>query len=322
MAMRAPLALAPVVEPPRLQRVADYCIGRFTAMASPCEVLVASADEPLAAELCALAQSEALRIQNKFSRYQKGSVISRINASAGNILSTDAETAALLDYAAHCFALSDGLFDITSGVLRRAWRFDGSENLPEAAQVAALLPLVGWGKVMWEKNRIRLLVGMEIDFGGIGKEYAVDRAALLLTQRLQERGAEGVAFVINFGGDLFANAPRAPGVPWRVGIEDPQIQEAPRADGEGQGWAGTAQLQRGGLATSGDARRFLLKDGLRYSHILNPRTGYPEPGAPRSVSVAAATCLEAGTLSTLAMLQGTNARTWLKEQEADFWLVE
>jgi thiamine biosynthesis lipoprotein len=81
-------------------------------------------------------------------------------------------------------------------------------------------------------------------------------------------------------------------------------------------------LERGALATSGDSRRYLLKDGIRYGHILNPRTGWPVPGAPRSVTVAASSCTEAGFLATVALLQGSGAQGYLKEQGVRHWLLK
>jgi thiamine biosynthesis lipoprotein len=81
------------------------------------------------------------------------------------------------------------------------------------------------------------------------------------------------------------------------------------------------ELHRGGIATSGDARRFLLKDGIRYSHILNPLTGWPVKDAPRSITVLADTCTEAGILATLAMLQGTAAEQFLDEQQVKYWII-
>jgi thiamine biosynthesis lipoprotein len=81
------------------------------------------------------------------------------------------------------------------------------------------------------------------------------------------------------------------------------------------------ELEYGALATSGDAHRYLLKDGIRYSHILDARTGWPVHGAPRSVTVAASSCTEAGVLSTLAMLQGTEARKFLEQQGVRYWLL-
>jgi thiamine biosynthesis lipoprotein len=80
------------------------------------------------------------------------------------------------------------------------------------------------------------------------------------------------------------------------------------------------ELERGALATSGDSRRFLIKDGVRYGHILNPRTGWPVANSPRSVTVAASSCTEAGLLSTLALLQGAGAKQYLEEQGVRYWL--
>jgi thiamine biosynthesis lipoprotein len=280
--------------------------GRFAAMASPCEVLVEGAGEPLAAELAAAAETEALRIERKFSRYRDDSVIAAVHAARGREIEVDAETADLLDYAATCHALSGGLFDITSGVLRAVWRFDGSDRVPDPAAVQALLPHVGWTRVQWKRPRLVLPAGMELDLGGVGKEYAVDRTLALLQQR-----APQAALLVNFGGDLAVSGPRADGRPWQVGVERPGGHDA----------ALRLELAAGALATSGDARRFLLKDGMRLGHILDPRDGWPVRGAPRSVTVAAGRCIEAGTLATLALLQGAGAESWLAQHGAPHWVL-
>ena len=279
--------------------------GRFKAMASPCEVLIDAVDESRARALVARAEAEALRIEAKFSRYRSDSVVADIHARRGQRITVDDETAQLIDYADNCHSLSGGLFDITSGVLRAAWRFDGSDRLPTTAQVAALLPRVGWQRVSWQRPELTLPAGMEIDLGGIGKEYAVDRVLALLA------ADAGVPLLVNFGGDLAVSGPRADGSAWQVGIERPD-----RADA-----ALLLELAAGALATSGDARRHLLKDGVRYGHILDPRDGWPVRGAPRSVTVAAGRCSEAGTLATLAMLQGAQAEAWLATQGVPHWIL-
>jgi thiamine biosynthesis lipoprotein len=281
--------------------------GRFKAMASLCELLVDGADEPLARALLGRAAAEAQRIEAKFSRYRDDSVIAQMQRSRGQLLTVDDETALLLDYAAACHAMSDGLFDVTSGVLRGAWRFDGSDRVPPAAQVAALTSRVGWHKLRWQRPQLELPEGMEIDLGGIGKEYAVDRALALL------QAEAALPMLVNFGGDLAVSGPRVDGSAWQVGIEQP--------DAGRQSAALLLDLSAGALATSGDARRFLLKDGVRYGHILDPRDGWPVRGAPRSVTVAALRCVEAGTLATLAMLQGPRAEEWLARQGVPHWVV-
>ena len=273
-------------------------------MAGPCEILVETDSRNLAADLLACAREEALRIERTFSRYRDDGIVSRIHAARGRPVEVDGETAALLDFADQCHRLSGGSFDVTSGVLRRAWRFDGSDRIPTPEAVAAILPLVGWKKALWEKPTFTLPEGMEIDLGGIGKEYAVDRVHDLCAAR------SPAAFLVNFGGDLRASGPRADGTPWRVGIDDPRREGTPLH---------MVELLRGSLATSGDARRFLEKDGVRYPHVLDPRTGWPVTGAPRSITVAAPTCTEAGMLATFAMLQGAGAERFLEAEGVRCW---
>jgi len=283
-----------------------FSAATFTAMASPCELLLASADPALARRLGAIAAAEVWRIEDKYSRYRDASVVSRINREAGSDTPLDPETAALMDYALLCHSLSDGRFDISSGVLRRVWRFDGSDRLPEPAAVAALLELVGLDKVRWQAPQLCLRPGMELDFGGIGKEYAADRALALVSA-----AAPGLPALVNLGGDLCCN--RAPdAAPWQVGVERPE------AIGSA---AMVLELASGALATSGDTRRFLYRDGIRYGHILDPRTGWPVPDAPRSVTVAAPTCVEAGMLATFALLQGAAAEDFLRGQGVQFWCL-
>jgi thiamine biosynthesis lipoprotein len=274
-------------------------------MASPCEVHVAAGERELAERILALAAGEAARIEAKFSRYRRGNVVHAINTAQGRTVRVDDETARLLDYAAQLYDLSDGKFDVTSGVLRRAWRFDGSDRVPSREAVEALLPIVGWDKVHWSAPDITLPDGMEIDLGGIGKEYAVDRAAALVRPLSSQ-------CLLNFGGDLRALGPHTDGKPWRVGVES--LADSATA-------ARHIELTVGALATSGDARRYLSKDGVRYGHILDPTTGWPVAGAPRSVTVAAATCTQAGMLATLALLQGPDAETFLEAQGVQFWAL-
>lgn len=283
----------------------DFVLG-FRAMATPCEVRIETDDAGAAARAAHAAEAEARRIEVKFSRYRDDSVIGRINNAKGAPVEVDDETALLFDFAAHCHRVSDGLFDVTSGVLRRIWRFDGSDNIPSDAEVRALRRQIGWRKVEWNAPTIRMPEGMEIDLGGIGKEYAVDRAlaaARLLTD---------APILVNFGGDLAVSGPRGGGRRWAVAIES--------VDRSGEA-AAMLEIAAGALATSGDARRFLLRNGVRYSHILDPRKGRPVMGAPRSVTVAAQTCLEAGMVATLAMLQGRKAEKFLKRERAKAWCI-
>jgi thiamine biosynthesis lipoprotein len=290
-----------------LSRVDDYFAGRFTAMASPCELLLDADDWAEARAALAAAEGEAARIERKFSRYRTENIVHRINHADGHAVEVDPETASLIDYAATCHETSGGLFDITSGALRRIWKFDGSDRVPSPAAVEETLRHVGWHRVTWKNPTLILPAGMEIDLGGIGKEYAVDRAAALVAAETR------IAFLVNFGGDLYASGARRGGRVWSVGIDDPERT--------GDAALYRVELERGGLATSGDARRYLMWQGRRLGHILDPRTGWPVADAPRSVTVLGSSCIEAGTLSTFAYLQGAGAREFLEGQGVRFWIL-
>lgn len=272
-------------------------------MGSPCELLSEAGTMQEAERLVGIAASEAWRIEDKFSRYLDGNIVDRINTASGQPIAVDAETAQLLDFADTLNDLSDGAFDITSGTLRRAWTFDGSDNLPVQEDILELLKSVGWGKVDWNAPNVTLLPGMEIDLGGIGKEYAVDRAVL----ELRKQG--DTPCLVNFGGDLAVTSPPGRRRAWTVGIESEVFGGAEKL----------IELRQGALATSGDARRYLQKDGIRYSHVLDPRTGWPVADAASSITVAADSCTQAGMLATLAMLKGPSAEQFLDDQAEQYW---
>jgi thiamine biosynthesis lipoprotein len=272
-------------------------------MASPCELLLEVPSQSLAKSLSEAVATEAWRIEDKFSRYRDGNIVHRINNAGGKPVEVDDETARLLDFAATLYGLSDGLFDITSGVLREAWVFDGSDRVPDRETVSRILERVGWQRADWRAPVLVLQPGMEIDLGGVGKEYAVDRCIGIVAS--QTNGP----VLVNFGGDLAVTGPPASRSAWKVGIEGPRPDSPDRI----------VDLRQGALATSGDACRFLLRDGIRYSHILDPGTGWPIANAPNSITVVADTCTQAGMLSTLAMLQGAGAEAFLEQQGVRFW---
>lgn len=259
----------------------------FAAMGSRCEIRIAAADAATADLIARQAIAEVRRIEGKYSRYRSDSVVGRINAAAGlHGVACDDETSALLDYAGTLHAASEGRFDITSGVLRKAWDFR-SNVLPQRAALDALLPLVGWHGVVRGKGSVFLpRRGMELDFGGFGKEYAVDRAAEVLASLGVEHG------YVNLGGDMRFLGPRPNGAPWSIGIQDPRDMAATVA---------SIPVSRGALATSGDYERFIDVDGRRYCHVLDPRSGMPV-SYWRSVSVLAPLAIAAGSCTTTTML--------------------
>jgi len=270
-------------------------------MGSPCEIRLdptPALDDRAAAAVLAEAVAEVERLEARYSRYRETSLLAEINrvALVGGSIEVDPETASLLDYAATCHAESGGLFDVTSGILRRAWRF-AEGRLPAPGEVEALLPRVGFGKLVWQRPRLAFPVpGLELDFGGIVKEYAADRVA----GRLQAAGAPHA--LVNLGGDVRVAGPRADGGPWRIGIRHP------RRAGE---LVGQVALREGALSTSGDYERCIEIDGIRYGHVLDPRTGWPVRFMA-SASVVAPLCVLAGSASTIAMLRGEAGAGWLE----------
>jgi thiamine biosynthesis lipoprotein len=269
----------------------------FKAMGSPCEIRLFAKGQAEADRIAAIAIAEIGRLEARYSRYRSESFLSEINrvAGRGESLSVDDETAGLLDYAATCYRESAGLFDITSGILRRAWRFDRG-MLPDPAQLQNLLGQVGWDRVRWAPPLLQFSTpGMEIDFGGVVKEYAVDRAATFCWKAGARSG------YVNLGGDIKIIGPRPDGSPWRIGIRHPRRPGA---------LIQTVSLYRGGLASSGDYERCIVLDGVRYGHILNPKTGWPARHLA-SVSVAGDLCLIAGSAATIAMLKEAAGPAWL-----------
>jgi thiamine biosynthesis lipoprotein len=277
----------------------------FRAMAAENELQLAAADETTARRAANLAIADVRRIEAKYSRYRDDSVTTHINRAAGfEPVALDCETAALLRYADQCHRLSGGLFDITSGVLRRVWDFKRKPpRMPDPIALAENIALVSWPSVEWSPKAIRLpRAGMEIDFGGIGKEYAADRAATICLEAGIRHG------LVDLAGDVRALGPQESGAPWRVGIAHPRH--------EGRVIA-YVELAGGAIATSGDYERFFEIDGKRYCHILDPRSGMPVT-AWQSVSVVAPLCVVAGSCSTIGMLLGKKSLAFLRRQQVEF----
>ena len=271
----------------------------FPAMGSRCEIRLYAGSEAEAAAIARNAADDVRRLDAKYSNYRDDSVTAAINrvAADGGATEVDAETASLLDYADTCFEQSEGLFDLTSGVLREAWGTHCTA-VPEARLLEKLLQRVGWDKLLWSRPRLEFGVrGMALDFGGVVKEYAADRAAVICLEAGVRHG------LVDLGGDIRIIGPHPDGSPWSVGIQHPRQADAVMA---------TLEVSRGAVATSGDYERYLAIDGKRYCHIVSPRTGMPVQGLA-GVSVFAEECIVAGTATTIAMLMEDRGPAWLEE---------
>ena len=277
-------------------------------MASHCEVRIYAPDEKTARVWSDAAIAEVRRIETKYSRYRDDSVTTAINRAAGGPpIGLDTETASLLDFAAELHAQSDGVFDLTSGVLRRAWDFK-TGRIPSQPALDQLLPRVGWSKIEWKSPTLRMPAGMEIDFGGIGKEYAADRAAAIVVDLGAQYG------LVNLGGDVRVIGPHADGQAWRIAVQDPR--------GEPGATIAYMNVSQGAMATSGDYERYFVHNGRRYCHLLDPRTGWPVEHW-RSVSVVAPLCIAAGACATVAMLNASKAAlSFLETQGVSYLAID
>ena len=280
----------------------------FFAMNSDCRLRLWGADPDETWRVARAAEAEVRRIEARYSRFLPDSDLSQINAIAevGGEIAVDEETAGLIMFAMACHFRSGGAFDITAGVLRRAWDVSRAQ-LPTRMEIERLLPRVGLDKVRLDGMRLSFETPeMALDFGGMGKEYAADRAA----EVCQAMGCR--SGLVDLAGDIRVIGPRPDGGPWKIGVRSP---------GGGASAIPPLDLAKGAVATSGDYEKFIEVDGRRYSHILDPRTGWPASGTA-SATVIADRCLTAGALATSAMVKGSEASDWLAHQAVGWILID
>lgn len=268
----------------------------WRALGTTCELQYVCADDEAARrfETAALAWVESF--EAKYSRFRPDSLVSRINAAAGHDwVEIDPEMEQMLKFCASLNFLTKGVIDVTATPVLRLWDYKSpAPRIPSDAEIAAALRLVGWSKVQRAPGKIRLPeAGMALDFGGWGKEYAVDAVASLA----RSHGLTNV--LVDFGHDLMAvgTAPGKPG--WHIGLEDPA-----NPGGACKGSLAAANI---GIASSGDYLRCFTIGGRRYGHIVDPRTGRPVCNGCRQVTVVAPSCIQAGALSTAIFILGPDA---------------
>jgi thiamine biosynthesis lipoprotein len=262
-------------------------------MATQCEVqYTAPGGDAQASKFEAAAAGWVQAFEAKYSRFQPTSLVSRINDAAGKEwVQVDPETEGLLAMCDTLFFMTRGILDPSALPLIRIWNWKAEPPaIPDAAAIAAALRLVGWSKVRREPGRVFLPEkGMALDFGGFGKEYAVDIVSLIA----KDHGI--LNSLVDFGHDLRASGAPPGRAAWHIGLEDPK---AP-----GSTWASIG-LTRKSIASSGDYIRSFTLAGRRYGHIIDPRTGWPVANGCTQATVIADTCLQAGMLSTSAFIAG------------------
>jgi thiamine biosynthesis lipoprotein len=269
---------------------------KFRAMATDCEVqYTAPRGDAQASGFESAAEGWVHAFEAKYSRFQPTSLVSRINDAAGKEwVPVDPETEGLLSMCDTLHFMTRGILDPSALPLLRIWNWKAIPPVvPSAAAIAEALRLVGWSKVRREPGRVFLPErGMALDFGGFGKEYAVDIVSLIA----KDHGITDS--MVDFGHDIRA-AGAPPGRPaWHIGLEDPQKPGT---------WWSSIGLTGKSIASSGDYIRCFTLAGRRYGHIVDPRTGWPVANGCTQATVIADTCLQAGMLSTSAFVLGIEA---------------
>jgi thiamine biosynthesis lipoprotein len=277
------------------QAAAGFYQLAFQAMNTACRVNFRCLSPGLARDFQAEVVRWVAAFEARYSRFLPDSLISRINAAAGeHWVEVDAETEQVFKLCEEMVFFTRGAFDPTALPLTRLWNWKATPPvIPKEAEIRAAQELVGWRRVQRRPGGIFLPnAGMGLDLGGVGKEYAVD-CVLALALR---RGIDSV--LVDFGQDVRVHGQPPEKGAWHIGLEDPKQP--------GRCWTGLAVTDHA-VATSGDYVRCFQQEGRRYGHILDPRTGYPVHNGCLAVSVVAPFCTLAGILSTSAFILGPKA---------------
>jgi thiamine biosynthesis lipoprotein len=285
----------------------DHVIERNrSSMGTNVHIMIWGWDETAAVKAMEIAFAEIDRLDLLMSPWKPESDVSHLNAAAGDgkWVSVSPETIEVLDKAAEASKLSEGAFDITVGSFAGLWKFDAQDkdgSVPSKEDIEERKKLVNWKDVLidHDKKAARLRrKGQKVTLGGIAKGYAVDRASKILR-------AHGFAdFVVQDGGDMFVAGRKGPRA-WRVGIQDPRAEHGV--------YFAAAEIQDRTFSTSGDYERFVIKDGKRYHHIIDPTTGFPATRC-RAVTIMALDAFTAEGLSKTVFIWGPERGAALLEK--------
>jgi thiamine biosynthesis lipoprotein len=293
--------------PPTKVRYSDHAMGTNVT------VWLWTADERGAAQAAEAVFLEMKRLDKVMTTWDPTSEVSQVNTSAGEKpVKVSADTFAVIARAMDISRRTRGVFDVTVGAFKGLWKFDDDMDgtLPDPAEVKKRLALINWRDVALDARRRTVFLkrkGMSITLGGIAKGFAVDRCADLL----RKRGFND--FMIQAGGDMYVAGKKGT-EPWTVAIRDPR--------GPPETFIAMAPIEDHSFSTSGDYERGFVKDGVRYHHILDPRTGQPAR-ASRQVTVRARDAFTADAWSKALFILGPTASLELikREKLTDFEVV-
>lgn len=278
----------------------------FTAMGSDFDITVLSLDEELGYIYIQEAVAEVQRIEKLISSWDNNSETTKINTNAGiKPVEVSWELFKLIERSVQISELTNGAFDISFTALDEIWKLDGSMNaMPTKGEIKETTLKTGYKNIILNSKDQTVYLnkkGMRISFGGIGKGFAADKAKTLLVSKLVKAG------IINIGGDITTWGTKATGEKWLIGIVNPERQ---------RGLFSWLPILESSVATSGGNADFMLVKDKKYSHVLDPRTGYPSTGI-NSVSVFAKSAELSDALATSIFVLGVDAGLALINQLGD-----
>ena len=283
----------------------------FYSMGSTVELKLYSPSEELFHRVVDACVRRTGEIDRLFSNYRDDSVLAEVNRNAGAApVSVPGEFLSLVRISIRYSELTDGAFDITVGSLFELWRAEtGAGRLPARSRIRDALGCTGFRKIRIDEGKSRVSFDRDcvrLDFGAIGKGYAVDEMVKIARESGIRRG------LVNFGGNIYAMNPPADKKFWDVGVRKP---------GRGREIISRLDLVNKGVATSGDYERYFERAGKRYSHIIDPRTGWPAEDVTSVVAVSR-TAAEADVFSTAVSVLGPRgAKAFARKDKSLGFLV-
>lgn len=268
---------------------------KIAMLGSPFEMTVVAKDTIQANIYIDMAVNEVRRIENEISDWIPTTPISEVNKNAGiKPIKVPAEVFELLERAIKISEITSGAFDISYASMDKVWKFDGSmKEMPSPEAIKKSVEKIGYQNIILNQKEQTVFLkttGMKLGLGGIGQGYIADKIHHLLLSKGCESG------LVNVSGDIFAWGTQPDGKPWTVGIVNPMNKNKVFA---------TFPLQNSAVETSGSYEKFVVFDGKRYSHIIDPRTGYPVMGVV-SVSIFAQQTEIADALATGVFVLGVD----------------
>ncbi|RZK41754.1 MAG: FAD:protein FMN transferase [Pedobacter sp.] len=276
-------------------------------MGSRFDITVVAEDKQIAQQHIDNAIAEISRIEYLISDWKAESQVSEVNRNAGiKPVKVDRELFDLTKRSLYFSAISDGAFDISYAAMDKIWKFDGSmTKMPNNEEIKAAISKVGYKNIVLDSLACTIYLqksGMKIGFGAMGKGYAADKARELM----ELKGVKGG--IINAAGDLTTWGQKLKGKTWRIGVNNPFD--------EGN-YISILNMKRNAVTTSGSYEKFVTFDGKRYSHIIDPKTGYPATGLI-SVTVVGGSAEMANGFSTMLMVLGKEKGLELIKKNPEF----